>query len=97
MNHVTYGYIRVSTKDQCEDRQRLALMRFGVTPEHIILDKKSGKNFDRPGYHRLCKKLKPGDTLIIPFGQSSMPPDRKSAQLCLFKPCKGCLRAWFSS
>lgn len=55
MNHVTYGYIRVSTKDQCEDRQRLALMRFGVTPEHIILDKKSGKNFDRPGYHRLCK------------------------------------------
>lgn len=60
-----YGYVRVSTKDQNEDRQRIALIDAGVPPQNIILDKLSGKNFDRPGYRRLCKKLKPGDTLFI--------------------------------
>ena len=60
-----YGYIRVSTKDQNEDRQRIALIDAGVPPQNIILDKLSGKNFDRPGYRRLCRKLKPGDTLFI--------------------------------
>lgn len=61
----TYGYIRVSTKDQNEDRQRIALIDAGVLPKNIILDKQSGKDFNRPGYRRLCKKVKPGDTLFI--------------------------------
>ena len=61
----TYGYIRVSTKDQNEDRQRIALIDAGVLQKNIILDKQSGKDFNRPGYRRLCKKAKPGDTLFI--------------------------------
>lgn len=60
-----YGYMRVSSKDQNEDRQRIALMSAGVPQRNIILDKQSGKNFDRPGYQRLCKKIKSGDTLFI--------------------------------
>ena len=60
-----YGYIRVSTKEQREDRQRLALLEMGVPENCLIVDKQSGKDFERPGYHRLCKKLKPGDTLFI--------------------------------
>jgi len=60
-----YGYIRVSTKDQNEDRQRIALNDAGIPLRNIILDKQSGKNFERPGYRRLCKKVKPGDTLFI--------------------------------
>lgn len=62
---MTYGYIRVSTKDQNEDRQRIALAEAGVPPKNIILDKQSGKDFNRPGYRQLCKKAKPGDTLFI--------------------------------
>lgn len=60
-----YGYIRVSTKKQNEQRQRVALMEAGVPPNQIILDKQSGKDFDRPGYRKLCKKIKPGDVLFI--------------------------------
>ena len=60
-----YGYIRVSSRDQNEDRQRIAMRDAGVAEDHIILDKQSGKDFDRPGYHRMIRKLKPGDTLII--------------------------------
>ena len=62
---ISYGYIRVSTKDQNEDRQRLAMEEVGVLPPNIILDKQSGKNFNRPGYRRLCRKVKPGDVLYI--------------------------------
>ena len=62
---MTYGYIRVSTKDQNEDRQRIALTEVGVPTGNIILDKQSGKDFNRPGYRRLCKKVKPGDVLFI--------------------------------
>lgn len=62
---MTYGYIRVSTKEQNEDRQFLALKDAGVPEENIFLDKKSGKDFDRPGYRRLCRKLKSGDVLFI--------------------------------
>ena len=65
MQPKNYGYIRVSTKDQNEDRQRIALLEAGVPLEHIILDKQSGKDFNRPGYRRLCKKVKPGDVLFI--------------------------------
>lgn len=60
-----YGYIRVSTKEQNEDRQRIAMLDAGVPEKNIILDKQSGKDFNRPGYRRLCRKLKPGDTLFI--------------------------------
>lgn len=58
-----YGYIRVSTREQNEDRQRIALEQAGI--RNVVLDKCSGKDFDRPGYRRLCRKLKPGDTLYI--------------------------------
>lgn len=61
----TYGYIRVSTKEQNEDRQLIAMREFGIAKENVIMDKQSGKDFDRPGYKRLIKKLKVGDTLVI--------------------------------
>ena len=61
----TYGYVRVSTKEQNEDRQIIAMQEFGVADSHIVLDKQSGKDFERPGYRRLVRKLKVGDTLVI--------------------------------
>lgn len=61
----TYDYIRVSSKDQNEDRQRIAMHEYGVEDDNIILDKQSGKDFSRSGYIYLLKKLKPGDTLVI--------------------------------
>lgn len=61
----TYGYVRVSTKDQCEDRQRIALHEFSVTDDHIFMDKLSGKDFDRPQYQAMLKKLRPHDVLVI--------------------------------
>ena len=60
-----YGYIRVSSRDQNEDRQRLAMQEFGITDDNIYMDKQSGKDFERPGYRRLMRKIKPGDTLVI--------------------------------
>ena len=65
MKEQTYGYIRVSSRDQNEARQRLALLEFGVTDRNIFTDKQSGKDFNRPGYQRLLKRLKPDDTLVI--------------------------------
>jgi len=64
-NNMLYGYIRVSTRDQHEDRQRDAMREFGVPDDHLYLDKQSGKDFDRPGYRQVVRKLKPGDTLVI--------------------------------
>ena len=61
----TYGYIRISSKDQNEDRQVIALRDFGVTDNHIYIDKQSGKDFDRPQYKQLIKRLKPDDILVI--------------------------------
>ena len=61
----TYGYVRVSTKEQNEDRQIIAMREFGVADSCIVLDKQSGKDFERPGYQRLVRKLKAGDTLVI--------------------------------
>ncbi len=61
----TYGYVRVSSADQNEDRQLLALREQAVPTENIFLDKQSGKDFERPQYRRLVKKLKPGDLLYI--------------------------------
>ncbi len=60
-----YGYVRVSTKEQNEDRQVLAMREFGVQGGNIVIEKQSGKDFERPKYQRLVKKMKPGDTLII--------------------------------
>ena len=61
----TYGYIRISSKDQNEDRQVIALREFGVTDNYIYTDKQSGKDFDRPKYKQLIKRLKPDDILVI--------------------------------
>ena len=60
-----YGYIRVSSTDQNEDRQVLAMKEMQVSPKNIFIDKQSGKDFDRPQYKKLVKKLKPGDLLYI--------------------------------
>lgn len=61
----TYGYIRVSSTDQNEDRQRIALQAKGIPPRNIYMDKQSGKNFDRPQYKRMVKKMKAGDVLYV--------------------------------
>ena len=62
---ITYGYIRVSSRDQNEERQFIALQSKGVKKSCTYIDKKSGKDFDRPQYKKLIKKLKPGDLLMI--------------------------------
>ncbi|MCL2388689.1 MAG: recombinase family protein, partial [Defluviitaleaceae bacterium] len=61
----TYGYCRVSSKNQKEDRQLVAMQDFGVSDDSIFLDKISGKDFQRPAYKRLMRTLKPNDTLVI--------------------------------
>ena len=60
-----YAYIRVSTKEQSIDRQLLALEPYQIKKRNIYCDYQSGKDFDRPAYQRMIKKLKPGDLLII--------------------------------
>lgn len=65
MENQVYGYIRVSSRDQREDRQRVAMREAGVPEANIFMDKQSGKDFERPGYQRVLKKLKPDDTLFI--------------------------------
>ncbi len=65
MRGIIYGYIRVSTREQNESCQKRALLEFGVPETSIYLDKKSGKNFDRPAYKMVISKLKPDDTLVI--------------------------------
>ena len=60
-----YGYVRVSSRDQNEDRQLIALRGKGVEDRFIYMDKVSGKDFNRPQYKKLVKKLKPGDLLYI--------------------------------
>ena len=60
-----YGYIRVSTKEQNEQRQLIALSEFGIRESHIYMDKQSGKDFARPNYQKLIRKLKSGDTIVI--------------------------------
>lgn len=61
----TYGYARVSSVDQNEDRQLVAIRERGVAEALIYIDKQSGKDFERPQYKKLIKKLKPGDLLYI--------------------------------
>ena len=60
-----YGYIRVSTREQNEDRQRLALAALPVPKENIYMDKQSGKDFERPQYRRLVRRLRRDDLLYV--------------------------------
>lgn len=60
-----YGYIRVSARDQNEDRQLVALRGIPVPERNIFTDKQSGKDFNRPEYKKLVKKLKPDDLLYV--------------------------------
>ena len=60
-----YGYIRVSSRDQNEDRQLLSLKRIGVLEKNIYLDKQSGRDFNRPQYRKMIRKLKKDDLLYI--------------------------------
>lgn len=61
----TYGYIRVSSLDQNEERQVIALSQFDVPQKNLFIDKKSGKDFNRPAYRRLVRRLKKGDLLLV--------------------------------
>ena len=61
----TYGYVRVSSTDQNEDRQLMAMRERAVPEENVYADKQSGKDFQRPQYQALAKKLRPGDLLYI--------------------------------
>ena len=65
MENQIYGYIRVSSRDQNEDRQVITMREFGIAEKNLVIDKQSGKDFARPGYRRLLRKLKPNDTLVI--------------------------------
>lgn len=60
-----FGYVRVSSKDQNEDRQMIALKEFGIPVGNIFVDKQSGKDFDRPAYKKLVRKLRTGDLVVI--------------------------------
>ena len=61
----TFAYVRVSTKDQHLDRQIEALQEYEIPEGNIFADRQSGKNFERPAYRKLMRKLKKGDLLII--------------------------------
>ena len=65
MGENTYGYIRVSSTDQNEDRQRIALRKRAVPKGNIFMDKQSGKDFNRPQYKKLVRRLRTGDLLYV--------------------------------
>ena len=65
MSNQVYGYVRVSTKEQNEARQIIAMREFGIGERNIFIEKQSGKDFERPQYKRILRKLKDGDTLVI--------------------------------
>ena len=60
-----YGYVRVSTRDQNEARQLVAMKEFGVPDECVYMDKQSGKDFNRPRYQELIARLSPNDVLVV--------------------------------
>ena len=60
-----YGYVRVSTREQNEQRQMIALREFGIADKRIFMDKQSGKDFERINYKRMLRKVKSGDTIVI--------------------------------
>ena len=65
MDKKIYGYIRVSTKEQNEARQEVALREFNVPENNIFMDKLSGKDFNRPQYKKLMRRLRPGDVIVV--------------------------------
>lgn len=65
MESKVYGYVRVSSRDQNEARQLHAMRQFGVPPDYIFVDKQSGKDFNRPQYIRLMRRLKRDDVLVV--------------------------------
>ena len=65
MENKTYAYVRVSSQEQNEDRQIIAMTNIGIRKENIYIDKQSGKDFERPRYKQLMKKIREGDTLYI--------------------------------
>ena len=65
MENTIYGYIRVSTREQNEDRQRIALRNFPVPEENIFMDKQSGRDFNRMAYRKLVRKMKKWDVLVV--------------------------------
>ena len=60
-----YGYIRVSSRDQHTDRQRIALLRYGIPETCLFTDKQSGKDFERPEYKKLLRLLRPDDCIVV--------------------------------
>lgn len=65
MEGTTYGYVRVSTQEQNEDRQLAAMRKFGVAEQNIIVEKLSGKDFNRPRYQRLVREIGAEDVLVV--------------------------------
>ena len=65
MKGIMYGYIRVSTREQKEDRQLAAMREFGVEERHVVVEKRSGKDFDRPRYQALVNRMDAGDVLVV--------------------------------
>ena len=61
----TYGYVRVSTQEQNEERQMIAMRQLAIPRKNLFMDKRSGADFERPQYLKLVKKLKPDDLLYI--------------------------------
>lgn len=65
MEGTTYGYVRVSSKDQNAARQLIAMREFGIEEKNIVVEAQSGRDFHRPCYLRLVRSLQPGDVLVV--------------------------------
>ena len=65
MEGIMYGYVRVSTREQREDRQLAAMRTFGVEENHVVVEKQSGKDFHRPRYQALVEGMDAGDVLVV--------------------------------
>lgn len=63
-DNIYYGYVRVSTMEQNIERQIHALLEYGIHPDNIYVDKLSGKDFERPSWKKILRKMKPGDVLV---------------------------------
>ena len=79
-----YGYIRVSTKEQNEGRQVFAMMEFGVEKKLLIIDKQSGKDFNRPEYQRLVSVLKNAANFLVEAPVQTLYFSLKTVQLSVF-------------
>ena len=65
MDSKVYGYIRVSTREQNIERQMISLLDAGVNQKDIYIDKQSGKNFQRPAYKKMMRRVREGDLVIV--------------------------------